>query len=217
MGYTEISDIRTMTNLEVADIGDDDIEKIISQSTSQLSQYINVLVVRERVEFIDQTRENKRDGQNNEYYVKNWEGKFLGDKNGDGNIDENDVEVYLVDSKGDESVATVTSVDYKKSKITLETAPSGSDLVYITYSWTYVDPVTPDPTLRLACTYLTAAFCFAKINIGMASEVRMGRRHIEIVRHMESFDHYYSRFEKILTKLNSRGISGNIKSKHSFD
>ncbi|MFW6122508.1 MAG: hypothetical protein ACOC80_16635, partial [Petrotogales bacterium] len=195
------------------DIGDDAILKIIAQANRELNRMINVSVTRERVEFIDQTRENDIDGNNKTFYVKNWKGKYIGDKNGDGSISSDDVTVYKVDSQSNETEVAVDSVDSAEGKITLENAPDSGDDLYISYNWCYVDPDTPDPTLELACTLLTAAYCYAKINIGRAPRVSFGNT--KLYRHMGAFDHYYSRFEKIVSKLNS-SMPDNRESKHNI-
>jgi len=198
---TTVTKVRLLTNLTTDDISDDDVTSIISEAIKELNGFINVSIIRERVDYLDSTRENKRDGSNTTYYIKNWKGKYLADANDDGNINKDDVTVYLVDSSGTETEATVSSVNAELGQFVLSSAPSSTDTMYIDYDWCYANSDT-DPQVELACALLTAAYCYAKINIGMAPQVAFGNT--KIYRHMDSFDKYYGRFLKVVTRINSQ-------------
>jgi len=200
MAYCTYSDVNLMTNLTSSDIANADITSIIAEATTELNRLINVRIVRENVTYIDNTRENKIDGSNTTYYVRNWKGKYLADMNNDGNVDTNDIIVYLVDSDGTETTATVSSVDHDDCSFTLSSAPSSGYKVYVTYEWCYKDQSTPDNLIKLACTLLSSAYCYAKVNVGRAVSVSFGNT--KLLRHMESFDHYYQRFMKVVSKIN---------------
>lgn len=198
--YASYSDVNLLTNLTSLDVADADITSIIAQSTLELNRLINVREVRERIDYIDNTRENKIDGSNKTYYVRNWKGKFLADMNNDGSVSASDIKVYAVTSQGVETAATVSSIDAELGKFVLQTAYSNDYKLYVTYEWCYRNPATPDPLIKLACTLLTSAYCYAKINIGMAPQASFGN--VKIYRHFESFDYYYKRFLQIVSQIN---------------
>jgi len=202
MAYTDVNTVRLLTNLTSNDISDEDITNIIAEATKELNAMINVHVDRERVFYIDTTRENKIDGSNTTYYVQNWHGRFLADMNDDGTVDTNDVIVYQVDTDGTETKPTVSSIDVDSCNITLSSAPASGVRLYITYEWCYRNPSTPDPVIKLACTLLVAAYCYAKINVGRAPQVAFGNT--RLYRHMDSFDDYYRRFLKVVSQINQR-------------
>ena len=193
-----------MTNLTSSDISDADVTSIIAEATKQINSDINVHVDREYVKLIDNTRQNKIDGSNTSYYIQNWKGKFLADSDGDGDVDTSDVTVFSVDGDGTETELTISSIDVDLCKITVSTAPSNVDL-YITYDWCWENPSTPSPRIKLACTLLSAAYCYAKINIGRAPQQSWGN--IRLFRHMEAFDHYYQRYLTVVQKINEKGLS----------
>jgi len=204
MVYCSATDVQLLTNITVSDISAVDIGLLIAEATKELNSMINVRVTREYVNYIDETRENKINGSNTIYYTRNWKGKYLADRDDDGSVSTTDVVVYLVDQDGVETTATISAVDADDNKITVSTAPTSNDKVYITYEWCYRDPSTPDPLIKLACVYLTAAYCYAKINVGRAPQVKFGN--MRIYRHIEAYDKYYQMATKIINDINNKQI-----------
>ena len=100
MALTTTTKVRLLGGLTTDDISDEDIENIISEATKEVLTQLNVKVIREKIEYIDETRENDIDGSNKTYYVKNWKGKYLSDLDMDGSVDTSDIIVYAVDSDG---------------------------------------------------------------------------------------------------------------------
>ena len=202
MAYCNYSDVNLMTNITSNDIADVDITSLIAEATKELNRLINVFIVREKIDYIDETRENKIDGSNTTYYVKNWKGKYLADMDNDGDVDTDDIIVYQVASDGTETKLTVSSVDADDCKFILNSAPSSGVKLYVTYEWCYKDPSVPDPLIKLACILITSAYCYGKINIGMAPQTAFGN--VKIYRHINSFDIYYKRFLEVVSKINNQ-------------
>jgi len=202
MALTTVAKVRLLTNLATSDISDADITSMITQTTSELNRLINVKIIREKIEYIDETRENKIDGSNTTYYVRNWRGKYLADMDNDGDVDASDIIVYAVDSDGIETTATVSSVTPDEGKFVLSSAYTSGYSLYVTYEWCYKDVSTPDPIIETAATLLTAAYCYAKINIGRSPQVAFGNT--RIYRHIDAFDEYYKRFLNVISKINNQ-------------
>ncbi len=202
MVYAVYGNVNLMTNLTTSDVADADVTSIIAEATKELNRMMNVRIVRERISYIDTTRENKLDGSNTNYYVKNWKGKYLADMNNDGSITIADVIIYQVDSNGTETTPTISAVDHDDGKITLTSAPEAGNYLYVTYEWCWKDVSTPDPLVKLACVLLSAAYCYAKVNVGRAPQVAFGNT--RIYRHIDSYDHYYNRFLKVVAQINNQ-------------
>jgi len=202
IGYCSMGDFRAVTNLTTSCISDADTYDLITMAAYQINGDINTKVIRERVGYIDSTRENDIDGTNTDYYVKNWEGKFLADFNNDSAVTIADVIVYAVDDDGVETTPTISSIDVDDCKITLEAAPDSNKKLYVTYAWSMVNESTPDRQLRMASAFLTAALAQARINIGRAPQVSMGN--IRLYRHMNAYDEFYSKYLGILRQINDR-------------
>ena len=200
MAYTTYSSIRLLTNISTNDISNSDITSIIAESTKELNRLINVKEIREPVDYLDSTRKNSIDGSNTTFYVKNWKGKYLADMDNDGDVDTSDIIVYQVASDGTETTLTVSSITHNEGKFVLSSAPSSGVSLYVTYEWCYKDVSTPDNLISLACAYLTAAYCYAKLNIGRSPQFSVGNK--RIYRHLESFDHYYQRAMNIVNQIN---------------
>jgi len=199
VGYCSMADFRANTNLTTSCISDSDAYDLITRAAYIINGDINTKVIRERVGYIDSTRQNLIDGSNADYYVKNWKGKFLADNNDDSQVTIADVIVYAVDGDGAETTPTISSIDIDDCKITLETAQSDK-LLYITYSWSYINESTPSRQLRLACAFLTASLAQAKINIGRAPQIKMGN--IRLYRDMAGYKEYREQYVQMLRQIN---------------
>ena len=200
-GYCSGDDVRVLTNITTDDISSADMTNIIAQSTIQVNQDINVQVEREPISYIDNTRQNKIDSSNTTYYVKNWEGKFLADRNNDGSVTTSDLIVYQVDSNGTETKPTISSIGDDDCKITMETAPQSDKRYYVSYAYSPVREGTVDSRVKLATIMLTAAFCYAKINFGRAPSMSFGSTRFN--RHMEAYQMYLERYREIIAQINS--------------
>lgn len=204
IGYCSMRDFRAVTNLTTTCISDADAYDLITMAAYQVNGDITTKVIRERVGYIDSTRENDINGTNTTYYVKNWKGKYLADFNNDSLVNTSDVVVYLVDSDGNETQATVSAVDVDAGSFTLSSAPSSAYTLYVTYAWSYIDASVPDKRLRLACAFLTAALAQAKLNIGRAPQMSIGN--IRLYRHMDAYDAYYTKYLDIIRQINDRMV-----------
>lgn len=203
MAYCVVGDINLHTNITSSDVANADVTSLIAEATAQVNSDINIKVIRERVKSIDKTRENKIDGSNTIYYTQNWKGFYLGDLDDDGDVDTSDVIVYQVATDGTETTPTVSAVDDDDMKITLSAAPSSGVELYITYNYSYVRQGTVDKKVKLATIYLTAAYCYAKINIGKAPSQAFGSS--RLTRDMESYNHYLKRYQDVLDDINQLG------------
>ena len=204
IGYCSMGDFRAITFLTTDCISDANAYDLITMAAYQINGDINTKVIRERIGYIDSTRENDIDGVNTDFYVKNWEGKFLADFNNDSSVTIADVIIYAVDNDGVETTPTISSINVDNCKITLGTAPSSDKRLYVTYAWSTVNESTPDKQLRMASAFLTAALAQARINIGRAPQVSMGN--IRLYRHMNAYDEFYSKYLGILRQINDRLI-----------
>lgn len=204
MAYTTATNVRALTNLTVSDISDTDITSLIAFATQQLNHDINYYVIREKIEQIDNTRKNSIDGSNATFYVKNWEGKYIGDFNDSGTVSKEDLTVYQIDSSSIETVLTISSVAHNEGKFVLSSAPSSGVILLITYCWSYVDESTPGSLISLAATYLTSALAFEKINAGRSPNFAFGSS--RFTRDMEAGNRFYRRYREIVTQINERLI-----------
>ncbi len=195
--FEEVNDL---TNVTSSDIANADITKIIAKATVELNRLINVKEIRERVDYLDSTRKNTRDGSNTTFYVRNWKEKFLADRDNDGDVDTDDLIVYQVDSNGVETTLTVSSITHNEGKFVLSEAPSSEVRLYVTYEWCYKDVSTPDPIVKLACIYLTASYCYGKLNIGRAPKLKVGNKSIE--RDMKSPEYYRMMAYSLINSIN---------------
>jgi len=212
MGYTDATTIRTMTGLTSSDVATSTINDLITIATGQLNRDINFKVNQEKVSYIDDVRENDIDGSNTDFYIRHCkregeEGYFLGDYDNDGDVDTADVEIWEKDTGPSPStIATVaiTSIDHSLGKITVTTAPSANKKVYISYSAAPVDEATPDQLVKNACTQLTSALCFLRLD---ANQLKMGRFRLgklAIMAPVQGYRYWYDIYKDTVNQINAR-------------
>ncbi len=211
MALTDVNKVRLLTNISTTDVSNEDMCSIIDEATKEIMSQVNVRVVRERIEYIDGTRENDIDGTNTTYYVKNWKGKYISDADFNGYVDDDDITVYAVASDDTETEAAVSSVTSSEGKFVLSTAYNSSYDLYVSYSYTYFDPVTPDPLLGLAATYLAASYAYLKRDAGITGYQRFGNVTINTSL-SATYGEYYKKYLDLMKKINSYGgLSSNWK------
>ncbi len=197
--YCAYGDVNLMTNITSSDVANADVTSLIAEATSIVNGDLNTRIVRERISPIDNTRKNEINGSNTTYYVKKWE-KYIGDDDDDGDVDTSDITVYQVASDGTETTLTVSTITPNDGKFVLSSAPSGVDL-YVTYNWTLVSVSDPHALVKQACVFLTAAFCYEKINRGMSPQQVYGN--VRFMRDMQAGNEYYKRYQDVISKINS--------------
>jgi len=200
-GFCSVTDVRNMTNITTDDLNDTQVANIIQQAMKQVNRDINVEVFREKVGQIDEMRKNSINGSNTTFYVQNWNGRYIADANDDGDVTPSDIQVVYRDSDGTEAESSVSSVTSAGGQFVMATAPTSEQEVYVTYQWAARNPDTPDTLINLACTLLSSAYCYSKINIGMAIKTDFGNT--KITRHMDSYNHYIERYNDIINKINA--------------
>ena len=200
MAYTDYEKLNLLTNITESDITNDDVDLIIAEATKELNRLINVKEIRERVSYIDSVRKNSIDGSNTSFYVKNWKGKYLADMNNDGGVDTDDIIVHQVDSDSVETTLTVSSITHNEGKFVLDSAPTSGVKLYVTYEWCYKDVSTPDELVALACTFLAASYCYAKLNRGRASTFSFGNQ--RITRDMGACAFYRTKAMELINSIN---------------
>lgn len=195
--YCTPDEVREVCNLSTTDISDTNLWKIIRHAGAQLNSDIQVYHLDEEIQYWAADRENDIDGANTTFWTKEYP---LGDANNDMHVDTEDVVVESVDSAGTRAAATVSSIIAATGKYVLSTAPTSDKTWYVTYYSAPVRVDLPHRLVKMATMFLAAAYAFSKINVGKAKSVQMGN--VKFLRHMESFDDFYSKYEKILSKIN---------------
>jgi hypothetical protein len=211
MVWTSTGDVRLLTGLTTSDISDDDLNSLIAASQKEVLLQINTKIIREEVEFIDQTRQNEIDGTNTTYYIKNWEGKFISDYNYDLSVDTSDIILVAVDNNDStESSVSISSVTYNEGKFVVTTIQDNVDL-FVTYAYSYFDPVTPNPLLKLATEYLAGAYAYMRIDGSQKKQVKFGNVSItNSVGSDSSYFFFYNKYMDIIRQLNDNVGNGAI-------
>ena len=201
-GYCTVDDIRMVTNIKPSQVTDTQLANLIEFAASQLNSDINIYHEEERIEYINETKENEIDGTNPKFFTKHYP---IGDLNNDYRITISDIKVYEVDSDGLKNEVTVTQVDAETGEFRLNTAPVSNKKYYVTYNSTQrsVDPT--HNLVKMACILLTAAWAYSKLNVGKADRFRAGN--MTVFRDTDAHHDYYKRYVNILTAINDRSIT----------
>ena len=211
MVWTSATEVRLLTGLTTSDISDADINSLIQAAQKEVLLQINNKVIREEVEFIDNTRENKIDGSNTTYYIKNWKGNFLSDANYDLTVAIADVELISIDNNdATEAEVSLSSITYDEGKFVTSSAQDNVRLV-VSHVYSYFNPVTPDPLLKLAAEYLAGAYSYMRIESSQKKQVKFGNVSItNSVGDESSYNFLYSKYMDIIRQLNETNGNGAI-------
>lgn len=205
MAYTNVNDIRALSKITVAQVSDEDINRIIGNSTSEINSKVNVNIIREEIKWIDDVRTNDIDTSNQTFYIRNFK-KFIADRNNDGFVDKEDIIVYKV-LDNVETKLTVSSITFDEGKFVLSSAPEANSQLFITYSYSSYDQDSPDSLLNIASTYYSIAVAFLKKDAGVPTTVKFSS--IRISRKLsDSYGVYWDKFEMVMQEINSKSVSG---------
>jgi len=204
MAYCTTTNTRSVSGLTTSEITDVDLAILITHATRKINSDIQVKEVREEVKYIDSTRENEINGSNTEYYVQTWEKYFIGDADDDGDVDTSDVTVYQVAPGGVETELTVSSIDANNGKITLSSAPSSGNRLYITYHYSPVDMSTPHPLVVLATSYMAASLGFLRIDVKKVQQFAAGK--MRVSRQSEAYTVFYDKYLETINEIKSNPL-----------
>lgn len=204
LGYCSLNYVRELNNLTTSDISDTDLYALIGKATTVLNSDINVEIIREKVVYLDNTRKNEINGSNTTYYVQNWKGKFIADRNNDGDVTISDIIIYQVTSDGTETTLTVSSITPNDGKFVLSSTPASGVALYVTYDWAPYSVSDPDEQIKLACSYLATALAFEKINRGLSPQQVFGN--VRLTRDMAAGNEFYKKYREIVDRINAGAL-----------
>ena len=205
MAWTDADTVREITGASETDYTDAQIEGFISLAQREVNSKIINKVVREPVQYIDGFRSNDIDGSNRTFFIQNWRGNYFGDTNYDGEVDTSDITVTKYNPATEtESNLTISSISVPWCQLTLSAAPSNCDL-YITYSYTPIDPQTPDNFLALATAYLASSYMFVGND---DDKIRFGNVSIEPGADGSRGTQFYKKYLSLLDQLTANSMGG---------
>lgn len=202
IGYCSVANIRSLTALTTTDVSDADVTTLIGFASEQLNADMNVEEFEEKIEYIDETKENLIDGSNTTFYTKFFP---IGDYDNSFVVDTSDIEVSQVASDGTKTTLTVSTLTAKTGAFTLSAAPAASVKLLVTYVHVKRRVDTIHPLVRTASAILTAAYCYSKTIIGKPGHFRLGN--FTLFRDTEAYNKYYAQYVKLLTEINDQSIA----------
>jgi hypothetical protein len=157
MVYCTPTDVRGICQISADDLTDIELTAIIVRATAYLNNEIGTLVKNEAADYIDPYRKNLKDGSNTTFYVLDSWNYYIGDRDDDGDVDTDDVQVWVYSpSAGTRTQVTVSSVSAIDGSFTLESAPAAGTSVKYTYRKFPIDVSIPDKLVTEACANLAA-------------------------------------------------------------
>ena len=202
--YVEPHYVRAMTafDLDKSAINDPMLREMVEYAQVKVNHDIGTKIWLEPVVGIDNYRENKVDGSNKDYYVRNSWRWYLGDLNDDGELTIADVEVWLYDTANEtRSLATVSTID-ERGKITLSTAPSSTYDLKITYIKCPVSIETPHYLVKKATAELAAAMAYSGVQAREYKRIAMPGLSVSVTPKASLM--YKEKYESTITQILSR-------------
>jgi len=207
--YIDIEDVRRITayDLDEDTISDERLTHILDFAISELNQTLGLKVIEEKVSYIDRYRQNKIDGSNKTFYVKYSFDWYLGDLDCDGNLDTNDIEVYIYDPNDNTRTKAVVSELYEYGKFVLDEAPSSSQVVKVTYLRFPCSLF--DPLVKKACAELAASIAYGGIEA--REKKRLSIRGFSLSKDPIAEQKYYERYLRTVAQILAREPAKHIK------
>lgn len=209
MAFTEIETIKNVAGVNTTSYTDGEIQDFISMAQKEVTSKVQQKIIRERVLYLDNTRQNRIDGLNSTYYLSKWKGNYLGDLDYDGDIDTDDIKVYQIASDGTETELTVSSINSDNMSFVLGSIPAAGVVLEVTYTYSpynmngNVDPFLAQITTFLACSYFNITdgsdepIRFGNVSIGGSSSGIKGNK-------------YYQKYMELLNQLIENSTGGAI-------
>ena len=155
--------MRQVTDIETTDLSDEKVENLVKIAWAEVIDRVGKRETLEKVRYMDSYRMNTIDGSNTVFYTRNSYNRYSGDYNNDLALDEDDIEVWLYNRSTRTRTQATVSAYSSNGVITLETAPTGENEMYINYLHLPV-PMDPlDYRLRNATAYVTASMAYSKL------------------------------------------------------
>ena len=199
-GYASIQDVKDISSTSRTDA---EISALIQVASERVNHDMQIYVFKEPVASIDETRMNSVDGTNTEYYVQHYP---IGDYDDDFTVDASDVTVWANDGET-ETELTVASVDSSLGKITMDSAPSSSYTLSITYCYLPQHIDLTSQLIRRATAYLTAFLCQAKVPAELAKSYTIDR--LKVVKLADDVHIYLNMYYQIMEQI--RSGTGNVE------
>ena len=190
-----VSDIRDFMSLTTDSISDEIVNRLIKRAQVKIARDLYIHIEEERVSYIDEEKDNKIDGTNQVLYTRNYP---IADANQDGLVNTNDVHVYKFDNNGVRTEITLTSITASLGKITLSEVTDTNYSYKITYTTRYQN--ITDSDLNLLCTFLTAGFCYLKVDPAVLKHFDT----LDVIRMPDGADRYFKQYEELLKSVKSR-------------
>jgi hypothetical protein len=204
--WGDIDTVRNLTGVSEDDYTDSQVAEFIVLAQREVNSKINTKVVREKVEYIDETRENDIDGSNTRFYARQWKDNYFGDMNYDGTVDTTDIEVYEVDSDGTETELTPSAISVNRMYFDLTSEVDSSSDLYLTYTYCPFNPLYPDVFLKQIVAYLAASYMVSGEESG---SIRLGSLALGESRET-LYDRYYNKYISLMDQFQQSLTGGAI-------
>ena len=197
-GYCNVDDIRLLTGIPTT-VTDSQLYDLLYFAQAQVNRDIGVEIKDEKIEYIDNEKDNDIDGSNTTYYVKY---PRIGDYDDDGRVTTTDIDMYSLDSDGVRATVSLSSIDDEEiGKFTVSEAPTTDKEYYISYRSVPVCVDPPNYLVRQATAYLVGAYAYSKLDIRDIQAFRVGK--VSITRQQPASRKLMDRYNGTLYKIKS--------------
>lgn len=212
MTYCDVSLVRTVSGLDNAEVRDQRIRNIRDDiAIPRVNDDIQTRVDSERVHEISEDKQNKTNGENKTFYLRETHNNFkqLGDLNDDGEITVDDIHAWAIIDDERESVKINALVDERVGKFTAVQESTNSPLpkgakLYVRYRHAPVDIAEPNQMVSIACAQLTGAFCFSNIETPKLKNFSIGD--VNITRQTEGFKILKDQYTQTMRRIVNREL-----------
>lgn len=196
------ANVRLLSDLGTADVSDSDVADLLAFAVIQFNHDTHTKWSDWRVIGIDNEKENKVDGSNVTFYVPQYP---IGDYNDDGTIGASDIKAYSLTASGTRTTYTVSAItDDSIGKITMTSAPTANETLYLTWSSCPVELSTPHALAKVALIQLCNALMYTKLDAGKLQAYKA--RHLSVTRPALGYEKHYKDYRRTITQILSKAV-----------
>lgn len=220
MSFCSVEKIRLVSGLESNHVSDRELAELRDRvATPELNKDVLQKVENEEFHRISEEKENRVDGENTSFYLQepHYNELKVGDRNNDGEVDIEDVDLFFIDDGVRTTDFTASLVDADRGELKVRDADgkplSGGEL-YAEYAVTPLSMSRPHRLIETAAAQLTAAYAFTNVEAAKLESFSVGN--VSINEQMDGARTMRDEYHNTLRRINQTQLSQTSENRNTI-
>jgi regulator of replication initiation timing len=220
LSFCSVEKIRLVSGLESNHVSDRELAELRDRvATPELNKDVLQKVENEEFHRISEEKENRVDGENTSFYLQepHYNELKVGDRNNDGEVDIEDVDLFFIDDGVRTTEFTSSLVDADRGELEVRDADgeplSGGEL-YAEYAVTPLSMSRPHRLIETAAAQLTAAYAFTNVEAAKLESFSVGN--VSINEQMDGARTMRDEYHNTLRRINQTQLSQTSENRNTI-